>query len=112
MYYLKGMLAKLGFNEVWVWWMAMCMETISYSIMVNDEKVGPITPGRGLRQDDPLSLYLFIICAEGLATLTHLLFTDDCFLFCRTNEKESRKLKEILNIYEQAYGQAINLQKS
>lgn len=37
----------------------MCVETVSYSVWVNLEQVGPIHAGRGLRQEDPLSPYLF-----------------------------------------------------
>ncbi|GAU44727.1 hypothetical protein TSUD_88120 [Trifolium subterraneum] len=132
--FLKGMLIRMGFSDTWVHWMMLCVSSVNYSALVNFEKVGPIRPGRGLRQGDPLSPYLFIIVAEGLTSLikkavasgdlhgikicrgapavSHLLFADDCFLFCRSNLSETRKLMEILKIYEEASGQEINLSKS
>lgn len=45
-------------------------------------------------------------------TLTHLLFVDDCFLFCRSNAIEASILKDILDTYDRASGQLINFQKS
>jgi hypothetical protein len=65
------MLAKLGFGEKWIQWMMMCVSYVNYSVLMNFDRVGPITPGRGLWQRDPLSPYLFILVADGLTTLIH-----------------------------------------
>jgi hypothetical protein len=125
---------KMGFDQKWIQWMVMCVESMDYSVLVNGEHVGPVIPGRGLRQGDPLSPYLFIICAEGLSSLirnaeesdtiygtsiccgapsvSHLLFTDDCFLFFKAEASQAHVMKNILNVYEAASGQAISLPKS
>ena len=127
-------LFKMGFNSKWIHWISMCVESVDYSIIVNNEPIGPVIPGPGLRQGDPLSPYLFIICAEGLSSLiqdaenrgiiygthickaapvvSHLLFADDCFLFFKANESEAHVMKDILSTYESTSGQAISLPKS
>jgi len=126
-------MVKMGFSEKWIKWIMLCVETVNYSVIVNGEVVGPIVPGRGLRQGDPISPYLFILCAEGLSALirkaegqglihgvkiynnapiiSHLLFADDCFLFFKGSTAEANIMKNILATYEAASGQAINLQK-
>ncbi|XP_075656605.1 uncharacterized protein LOC142626783 [Castanea sativa] len=126
--------AKLGFDEKWIALISTCIRTVSFSVLVNGEPHGLFQPNRGLRQGDPLSPYLFILCAEGFHSLikqaenagsirgvslckdgpkvSHLFFADDSLLFCRANEHECQAVLEVLEKYEQASGQQINWDKT
>ena len=132
--YLKSVMERMGFYSKWVSIIMECISTVSYSILVNGEPHGYIQPTRGLRQGDPLSPYLFLLCAEGLHSLihkaklagdlqgvsisrggpkiTHLFFADDSLLFCKAKTDDVAQIQAILNEYEQASGQEINRQKT
>ena len=128
--FIHEVMVKMGFAKKWVDLIMHCISSVSYSVIINGEPCGNITPSRGLRQGDPLSLYLFLLCSEGLLApihkaardklisgisigrgcpiLTHLFFADDSLLFCKAKEQECQKLVDILNKYEAASGQKIN----
>jgi hypothetical protein len=103
-------------------------------VVVNGQPVGNIVPSRGIRQGDPISLYLFLLCTKALSSLisqavetgvitgvptsprgpriSHLLFADDSMLFCKANSVEWRRIMRILEVYENGSGQKLNLQKT
>ena len=125
--FVRKIMEKMGFGERWVRLVMECISMVSYSILVNGEPKGEITPSREIRQSDPLSSYLFLLCSEGLNRLiqgavredkirgfslcrngprnSHLFFVDDTLLFCRAKMRDLLALQDILNLYEQAFGQ-------
>ena len=108
--YLEATMRKLGFASHFIDMIMLCVTTVQYNINVNSDLVGLITPGRGLRQSDPLSSYMFIICVKGLSalikqakakgdfhgchisrgapSLSQLLFIDDNFFFFYASKRE------------------------
>lgn len=44
----------------------VCIETVSFSIEINGHKFDMWKPKRGIRQGNPLSLCIFIICLNSL----------------------------------------------
>lgn len=132
--FLEETMKRMGFHSKWIQWIMKCVTTVSYSILINGSPKGQIKLERGLRQGDPLSSYLFIICAEVLSHLltkstqarklqgikisnnspaiSHLLFADDSLFFTLANSKSAKEIKRILTVYEKVSGQAVNLRKS
>lgn len=132
--FIRAVLVQMGFDLQWVSWIMSCIVSVSYSFLINGSPQGGIRPTRGIRQEDPLSPYIFILCSEVLSSLcdkaladgslvgvrvsranpavNHLLFADDTMFFCRSNQASVAALRCILQRYESLSGQRINYGKS
>ena len=69
--FLEKIMLAMGFHHKWVALMMECVRSVSYSVLINGDPKGYFHPSRGLRQGDPISPYLFLLCVEGL----HILLT-------------------------------------
>ena len=132
--YLEAMMGRMGFNERWISLIMMCVCTVEYSILINGEVKGKIIPTRGLRQGDPISPYLFLLCVEGLSAMlkkeereghlkgvavsreapqiSHLFFVDNSVVFCKASVQECDRVIKVLEDYEGESGQKLNKGKT
>ena len=124
----------MGFDHHWIKLMMECISSVQYRVLLNGQPKRNIIPERGLRQGDPLSPYIFIMCTEALVTnirkterekhltgikvakacppISHLLFADDSIFFCKAKREECQIIFRILKEYEVASGKHIHFEKS
>lgn len=132
--YLKEIMYKLGFAHEWISLLMNWISSVRFSILINGEAKGSFSPSRGIRQGDPLSPYVFLICAKGLSlllhhansmghiagvsfnhsrpTISHLLFANDNLNFLQSDERECIFFRQLLADYGKASSECINFSKS
>lgn len=132
--FLLESLRYFQFNEELIALIMSCVTNIEASIMWNGEPLSPFKPERGLRQGDPLSPYLFVICMERLSAfinqkvhsnlwegikvstdgpcLSHLFFADDIMLFGTTTVEQCNVMKDTLDMFCTQSGQLVSGHKS
>lgn len=111
-----------------------CVFTSSFQILWNGDKSESFFPSRGIRQGDPLSPYIFVICMEVLShfildsvharyrrpvragsrgpRISHIIFFNDLLLFVEASVDQMCIIKEYLNQFCAIFGHKVNDQKT
>lgn len=132
--FFKALMLKLGFAEKWVKLLMYCISSVSYQVIINGEAKGRIQSSRKLRQGDPLSPFMFIICTEPLISLlkgteeerritelrivraspsvSHILFADDSLFFCKAEVLQCAEIFNTIKLCGDASGKLMNPNKS
>ncbi|XP_071712466.1 uncharacterized protein [Rutidosis leptorrhynchoides] len=132
--FLMEVMESMGFGLRWRNWIRSCLKSASISILINGSPTREFNLGRGVRQGDPLSPFLFILAAEGLNLLTkvavqkckfkgleigsdkvmvsHLQYADDTIFIGEWDENNVNNLILLLKCFELTSGLKINYHKS
>lgn len=106
-----------------------CLSTAQYFIIVNGSLCGFFSASRGIRQGDPISPALFTLLSDFLSRIlaraensrclsgvkisrgspcvTHLMYANDLFIYCKANEAEAQEGVKCLQLYCDWTGQQI-----
>ena len=115
--FIKDTLEKAGLPYLWIKNIMHCVETMRTSVVWNGNPLKWFKPSRGIRQGDPISPYLFVLCMERLGhiisqaieegkwkpithgpPISHLFFVEDLVLFTKASESQMETIMGCLNI--------------
>ena len=116
---IKMVLEHFGFPESMIKLIMSCVSTTNTALLFNGSKLDSFQPSRGVRQGDPISPYLFLLCMEFFGayitsmcevrrwdkvrasrsgpSFSHVFFADDLMLFAKVDRKNCEAIIEVLD---------------
>ncbi|KAL4353303.1 hypothetical protein GQ457_06G005280 [Hibiscus cannabinus] len=132
--YIEETLCAVGLPVKIIARIMYCVRSVSAQISWNGDLSDSFCPSRGIRQGDPLSPYLFVLCMDRLSQaiqssvmagrwrpihltrngppLSHLFFADDMVLFAEATMEQVGVIRGILNGFCQASGHKVSISKT
>uniref|UniRef100_A0A803QDN8 Reverse transcriptase domain-containing protein n=1 Tax=Cannabis sativa TaxID=3483 RepID=A0A803QDN8_CANSA len=124
--FIEAILHHYGFLDRVIGLILKCLNTVTIRFNINGTISDSIVPSRGIRQGDPLSPYLFLLCSKGLSAafrlgekyfgfkgisisrnatpVSHLFLADDFLIFSTASQQACRSIREAFDIYKLATG--------
>nr|CAD1841683.1 unnamed protein product [Ananas comosus var. bracteatus] len=130
--FLQDLLLSRGFGQRWNNWISVLLGSNSSAVLLNGVPGKSFAHKKGLRQGDPLSPLLFVLCIDvlfrlvdkavlsdhlpavgiGDAKVHSLHFADDVLLFFDGSIRSATIIKSILDAFSECSGLKINFNKS
>ncbi|XP_056692196.1 uncharacterized protein [Spinacia oleracea] len=131
--FIRDTLLHFNFPHKTISLIMSCITSSSISILWNGEICDKFYPTRGIRQGDPLSSYIFVLCLDRLSTmieeqvhlglwnpisisknikLSHVFYADDVFLFSTASARNLCNIMKTLEDFGHRSGLRISMQKS
>ncbi|OMO83955.1 reverse transcriptase [Corchorus olitorius] len=132
--FLQQVLEEIQLPPPWVKLIMHIVSSNTFSLLWNGQQLPFFSSSRGIRQGDPLSPYLFILCLEKLGhlideevrlnrwkslqitqrgpSLSHVCFADDLVLFGEASFTQLDLMMKVLNDFCEASGEKVSLAKS
>ncbi|GKA11851.1 reverse transcriptase domain-containing protein [Tanacetum coccineum] len=131
--FLDDVLSKFGFGDKWRKWIQCCLHSSRGSIIINGSPTEEFQFGKGLKQGDLLSPFLFILIMEsfhlsvqrvvdegmfhginlgGVVNLSHMFYADDAVFVGQWSESNISTLLHVLECFHRVSGLKINMSKS
>ncbi|XP_061361919.1 uncharacterized protein LOC133305695, partial [Gastrolobium bilobum] len=132
--FVRETMKDVGFPESLTDLVYNCISTSSMNLLRNGVRTKAVVPGRGIRQGDPISPYLFVLCMERLGHLinvavetkawkpillrknappiSHLFFADDIILCAEASLDQAHVMNQVMKLFTGASGQKVSKDKT